>query len=108
MIMPLVGSGFRCDDSAAHDTHMDMTDMSMPGMPMPGDDGDDSTDSHSDCSSPWSGGECQSMASCAPNAMSVEQQSAAAIVFVAHDEPIARHLGLRSVTRAPEPPPPRA
>lgn len=110
--MPLVGTGFPCDD-AGHSSHMDMdmTDMSMPdmpGMPMPGDDRDDAKGSHSDCSFPWSPGECQSMASCAPSAMTVEEPTAALMVAVAHDEPVARYEGLRSVSRAPEPPPPRA
>lgn len=114
LIMPLVGSGFRCDSNAGHASHMgmdmamDMSDLSMPGMPMPGDGGNGSTESHSDCSFPWSAGECQSMTSCAPNAMTVEQPTVATVILVSHDEPVLRDEGLRSVTRAPEPPPPRA
>lgn len=106
--MPLTSGALRCEDDAGHSVHMDMADMSMPGMPMPGDAGDGSTDSHSDCSFPWSSGECQSMTSCAPSAMSVEQPTVAAIVALAHDEPMLPAHDLRSVTRAPEPPPPRA
>lgn len=110
MIMPLVGSGFRCDTSAGHASHMDMemADMSMPGMPMPADGANGSTESHPDCSFPWPSGECHSMTSCAPSVMSVEQPTVAAIIAVSHDEPVLRGEDLRSVTRAPEPPPPRA
>ena len=111
MIMPLVGSGVRCDDNAAHGAHMDLADMSMadmPGMPMPINGENGSTDTHQDCSLPWSSGLCQSMASCAPSAMTVEQATLVAHVIGAHDEPILKAQWLRSVIRAPEPPPPRA
>ena len=109
--MPLVGTGVRCEDNAGHDAHMDMAGMSMPdmaGMPMPSGNEDGSDNSHSDCSFPWSPADCQSMASCTPTAMSVEAPSVAAFVATAYDEPTARVPSLRSVTRAPEPPPPRA
>ena len=110
--MPLVWSSFRCDANTGHASHMamdmDMADMAMPGMPMPGDGGNGSTDSHSDCSFPWSSGECQSMTSCAPSAMSAEQLTVAVIIARSHDQLVLRNEGLRSVTRAPEPPPPRA
>lgn len=110
LIMPLVGSGFRCDSNEGHASHMDMdmSDMSMPGMPMPGDGANGPTESHSDCSLPWSSGECQSMTSCAPSVMTVEQRTVEAVIAVSHDEPVLRDEGLRSVARAPEPPPPRA
>ena len=79
---PLVGSGGRCDDDD-HAAHMDMADMSMPGMPMSGDGANGSTDSHSGCSLPWSPAQCQSMTSCAPSAMAVEQPAVVANVIVA-------------------------
>ena len=64
---------------------MDMADMSMadmPGMSMPADSDDGSSGSHSDCSLPWSAGECQSMTSCAPSPMRVEQATAIATVVI--------------------------
>lgn len=85
---------------------MSMADM--PGMSMPADSDDGSSGSHSDCSLPWSAGECQSMTSCAPSPMRVEQATAIATVVIAHDETVLKTQGLRSVIRAPEPPPPRA
>ena len=110
--MPLSGGSIRCDD-AGHDARMDMaelpmSDMSMPGMPMPGDSDDSSSGSHSDCSLPWSSGECQSMTSCVPSAMRVEPATVIARVAISHDEPVLKAQGLRSVIRAPEPPPPKA
>ena len=109
---PLSSGFIRCDDSG-HSAHMEMadmsmTDMSMPGMPMPGDSDGGSSDSHSDCSLPWSSGECQSMTSCAPSAMRVEPATVIASVVTDHEGPVLKTDGLRSVIRAPEPPPPRA
>lgn len=106
--MPLSSGAIGCDKGAAHSAHMDVADMSMPGMPMPADGGRSSTDSRSDCSLPWPPGLCQSMTSCALGPMSVEQPAVIASVIVAHDEPVLKSHGLRSITRAPEPPPPRA
>lgn len=108
LAMPLTSGSIRCDNDAGHAAHMDVAGMSMPGMPMPSDGGNGSSDSHSDCSLPWPPGQCQSMTSCAPSAMSVEQATAVASVVMAHEEPMQKDHGLRSVTRAPEPPPPRA
>lgn len=99
--MPLSSGFIRCDD-AGHSAHMDMADVSMPdmsmagmpmpGMPMPGN-GDSSSDSHSDCSLPWSSGECQSMMSCAPSAMSVEQATVVANVIGAHEDLSSKLMG---------------
>ena len=125
LALPLTSGALRCEDGAGHSAHMDMDmadmsmpgmsmpgmsmpGMSMPGMPMPGDGADGSANSHSDCSLPWSSGPCQSMASCAPGAMSIEQPTIGATIGVARDEPTLPGHDLRSVTRAPEPPPPRA
>jgi hypothetical protein len=80
--------------------------MDMP-MDMPANSGEPS-DSHSDCSLPWSLGGCQLMTSCAPSAIAVEAATLSAFVSVAHDEPASRDEQLRSVTRSPESPPPRA
>ena len=115
LTMSLVGSGYACDAAPDHSTHMAMGDMAMPGMDMPGmpmqapaGGQQDRSDSHSDCSFPWSSGDCQGMASCAPSVMGAEQSRAIAVMPRPHDELAMRAEQLRSVTRAPEPPPPRA
>lgn len=118
LIMSLIGSGFGCGADADHSAHMAMAadmgmsgmDMAdMPGMPAdPTSGGQDQSNPHSDCSFPWSSGDCQGMASCAPSVMGVEQPSVSAMLARFHDEAVARAEQLRSVTRSPEPPPPRA
>jgi hypothetical protein len=119
LVMPLVGSGARCDDDS-HASHMSMSGMSMPGMPdmadmpdmpgmqMPGGESDEAPLPDPDCTLPWSGGRCDSMASCAPGAMTVERPAIVAAVATGHDEPAGPTYGLRSVTRTPETTPPRA
>jgi hypothetical protein len=118
LAMSLVGSGYVCGVEETGATHMAMNDMSMPDMPdMPGmpshsptPSGDQSpADSHSDCSLPWAvGGGCQSMVSCSPNAIGGDARADVVKAFRAHDAPAWRADQLRSVTRSPEPPPPRA
>lgn len=118
LIMSLIGNGFACGADADHSAHMAMAadmDMSgmdmgdMPGMPRdPAGGGQDRSNPDSDCSFPWSSGDCQGMASCAPNVMGVEQPSVSVVLASFHDKAVVRAEQLRSVTRSPEPPPPRA
>lgn len=98
-------------------SHMDMAEMpmsDMSGMPgMPGHapaSGDESTPpvSHTDCSIPGSPGACQTMTTCAPGVMTVEQPGLLHVWPVTPDAPVWRSAQLRSIARAPEPPPPRA
>ena len=111
LTMSLVGSGAACGGGKDHATHMadmampGMAMADMPGMPAPADDG--TSDPHSDCSFTWSSGNCTGMTSCAPSVMGVEQSAVETAVARIHDEPASRVEHLRSVTRAPEPPPPR-
>ena len=115
LTMSLVGSGAACGGGRDHAAHMAMADMAMPemamadmpGMPAPADD-ENAANPHSDCSFPWSSGNCTGMTSCAPSVMGVEQPEVESAIARIHDEPAARVEHLRSVTRAPEPPPPRA
>ena len=108
----LVGSGFICGAERGAATHMAMGDMSMPDMPshssMP--DGDQAPKNpHSDCTLPWAlGAGCQSMTSCAPTAISGDVRADAPQLLPDHDAIVWRANQLRSVTRSPEPPPPRA
>lgn len=117
LVMTLIGSGFACGAGADHSAHMAIAEMDlsgidmadMPGMPAdPTGGGQDQSNPHSDCSFPWAPGDCQGMASCAPSVMGVEQPSVSAMLARLHDEAVARAQQLRSVTRSPEPPPPRA
>lgn len=118
LTMSLVGSGAACDGGKDHSAHMadmamadmPMRDVAMADMPgMPASAGDEKAPSpHSDCSFPWSSGDCTGMTSCAPSVMGVEQFAAVSVIDRIHDEPASRVEHLRSVTRAPEPPPPRA
>lgn len=117
LIVTWVGaSGFACDSSDAHAEHMtamggtDMADMDMAGMPdMPrgGDHGADGP-TGTECSEPWSAGDCTDMTSCAPAALSVPLPALVASAEPPHREPVWLGAQLRSVVRTPEPPPPRA
>ena len=109
LAMSLVGSGFGCGveaDGAMHMAAGDKPMADMPGMPV----GDQSSnDSRSDCSLPWAlGGACQSMVSCSPNAIGDDARPDIAKTAFAHAPPAWGANHLRSVTRSPEPPPPRA
>lgn len=86
---------------------MPMADMPMPDMPSRGSDRP-SSDSHSDCPLPWAPGGCHLMTSCAPTAMSGDAHTFASVAPRAYAEPAWSQDHLRSVTRSPEPPPPRA
>lgn len=114
-------SGFACDLDDAHAAHvtamagrnmagMDMAGMDMPGMPdMPraGKNGGKGP-SGTECSFPWSAGDCTDMTSCAPAALSVPLPALVASAEPPHGEPAWLAEPLRSVSRTPEPPPPRA
>lgn len=112
--MSLVGSGYACRAHEGHAAHMAMGDMPMAEMPMdmPMDMADhgsgDRADSSSDCSFPWSLGGCESMASCAPSAVVVDAAILSPFAALEHDAPAFRADHLRSVSRSPELPPPRA
>lgn len=108
-------SGFACDldAHAAHMTTMAGTDMAgmdmagMPDMSRAGDNGDDGP-SGTECSFPWSAGDCHDMTSCASAALSVPLPALVASAQPPHGEPAWLVEQLRSVSRTPEPPPPRA
>ena len=112
--MSLAGSGYACGARESHLSHMAAAEMPMGDMPMdmpmdtPGHDSGEQSGSPSDCSFPWSLGACDAMASCAPNAMAADISAASALAFMEHDEPSFRVDHLRSVSRSPESPPPRA
>ena len=112
--MSLVGSGFVCEPNAAAMEHMDMAGMDMASMDMsdmpmptqaPTPHDEQAPGNSPNCSLPWAPG-CQAMGPCAPNAV-----TATMVAFTAHearpDQPSWRDGNLRSVTRSPEPPPPR-
>lgn len=110
-------SGVACDLNDAHALHMaamagtDMAGMDMAGMPdtpRAGDNGDDEGHSGTECSLPWSAGDCTDMTSCAPAALSVPLPALVASTEPPHGEPAWLAVQLRSVARTPEPPPPRA
>lgn len=114
-------SGVACDLDDAHVAHMTamagtdmassgMAGMAMPGMPrMPnaGESGDQGS-SGTECSLPWSAGDCTDMTSCSPAALSVPLPALVASAEPPHGEPAWLVGQLRSVSRTPEPPPPRA
>ena len=83
---------------------MDMADMSTPTH-APTQDNEQAPGNSPNCSLPWAPG-CQAMGPCAPNAVTATMEE-----FAAHearsDQPSWRDGSLRSVTRSPEPPPPR-
>jgi len=80
----------------------------MPGMPMhTPDERSDKSSQQRDCPLPWAPDGCQLMLSCSASAMSTVA-STVATFSVNRDEPLGLAKALRSVTRSPEPPPPRA
>ena len=116
LIATWVGAGgFACDldAHAAHMTAMAGADMAgmdmarMPDMPRAGDNGDEGH-SGTECSLPWSAGDCSDMTSCAPAALSVPLPALVASAEPPYSESAWLAEQLRSVARAPEPPPPRA
>jgi hypothetical protein len=110
LTMTVVGSGYACgmmDDDGMDGSMAGMADM--PGMPMdasPSGSSDDTPPSP-DCTFPWAPGACHQMSSCSPNAVTVAVSAIAALA-VNQDGPAGRLAELRSVTRSPEPPPPKA
>lgn len=111
LTMSLVGSGYACGDDEKDAMQGSMAGMAdMPGMPMPASsDGDsDNSSPQPDCSLPWAPGACHQMASCSPNAVTAPANVIISAPTSDHSGPAKREIELRSVTRSPEPPPPRA
>jgi len=109
LTLSLVGSGNACDWPRAaqrSDSHM----RDMPGMPMraPGEQEDGGSSQKPDCSSPWAPGGCSLMVSCVPNSIGVVSRAVVPSSLQVRDEPYRFAKELRSITRSPEPPPPKA
>ena len=103
----LVESGYACGITSDRSS----TGASMPGMPMPGDTNQQpapSDDHQAPCRFPWAPNGCQSMAPCAPTALTVSSFAVApeAPAPVALVELLV--LPPLSISLAPELPPPRA
>ena len=116
--MSVVGRGYVCDAHEGHAAHMAMGDMAMgniamadlPMGNMPMDMPGHSTggqDADADCTFPSSLAGCESMTSCAQSANVVDSPTIASPMR-SNDEPTRFVHELRSVTRSPESPPPRA
>lgn len=99
LVLPLSGARAAC--SGDHGAAMDMADM--PGMQMP--DGSDA--GHRECPASTAA-QCEGMLVCSPIVMVVEPLFAANSVPAGMTEAADCPRDPLSVTRAPEPPPPRA
>lgn len=108
--MTVAGSGNPCGAQQDHASHMTMADMEMPGVPMDMQTDPDGApaDSRSGCPFPVSLAGCQAMTSCAPSAVVVDSEAPVVMASRTHAELASRVEQPRSVTRAPELPPPRA
>lgn len=105
----LLESGYAClamsDGSAAGAT--------MAGMTMPGESGSSDRPAgdgqeQAPCEFPWAPNGCQSIAPCAPAAVTVASAPAVS-AFLLHDAPMTLvQLAPAAPSRAPELPPPRA
>ena len=100
-LLALPQGGARADCSVDHAAMTDMADM--PGMTMP--DGADA--SHRDCPADMAP-QCDSMLVCGPALMVVEPVLTASAAPIGMIEALHFSRDPLSVTRAPEPPPPRA
>ncbi|MGH7636916.1 MAG: hypothetical protein ACREOK_04630 [Gemmatimonadaceae bacterium] len=89
------------------DMPMDMPMGDTP-MDMAGHSDRQGSDSGSDCTFPSSLAGCESMASCAQNALAVDAPVIVASDTRSDDDSTWFIQQLRSVTRSPESPPPRA
>lgn len=99
LALPL--SGARADCSVDHAAMTDMADM--PGMTMP----DDSDAGHQECHASTAA-QCEGMLVCSATVMVAESLPAAASAPAGLVEALDVPRDPLSVTRAPEPPPPRA
>lgn len=110
LAMTVAGSGNPCGAQEDHASHMATANMEMPGAPMDMQTDADGTpaDSHSGCPLPVSLAGCDVMASCAPSAIVVDSRAPVLMAARTHGELASRAEHLRSVTRTPELPPPRA
>ena len=99
LVLPLSGARAAC--SGDHAAAMDMAEM--PGMTMP----DDSDAGHQECPA-HTAAQCEGMLVCSPVVMVVEPLLAAYSVADGKTEVADCPRDPLSVTRAPEPPPPRA
>jgi hypothetical protein len=107
LTMSLVSGGYACGSRESNE--MQASTENMPGMPMHGpDERRDKSSQQRDCPLPWAPDGCQLTLSCVPNAMTSAATTVVASLRVTRDEPLGLAKELRSVTRSPEPPPPRA
>lgn len=104
--MTVAGSGNPCGAQNDHASHTPMAGMEMPDM-QTGTDGVPA-EPHSGCPLPVSVAGCHAMATCAPSAVVVHGEAPIVMASRTRAELPARAEQLRSVTRAPELPPPRA
>lgn len=86
---------------------MNMPMSNMPGMSA-GAAADADAPGRTECSFPWSSGDCTDMQSCVPAALSTPLAELIANASPRHEEPAWLAEQLRSISRTPDPPPPRA
>jgi len=104
-VLVLLGSGFGCAwASSASSTSM--AAMGMAGMPQNASQPDDRAPSG--CQFPWAPNGCQTMAPCAPAALLSVTFALPASGSIPEAAPPFVVIAPRSLTRAPELPPPRA
>jgi hypothetical protein len=103
--MVFVGSGFGCARPSSTSS-MSMAEMSMAGTVT-------GSEQHHDrqrggCQPPWAPGGCRTMAPCAPVALKSGALTLVANAATPEATPVFTVIAPRSISRAPELPPPRA